>query len=33
MFLKTLDKKTKNLFEKSEINFEKSVGTHVNMAK
>ena len=33
MFLKTLDEKQKISIEKSEMNFEKSVGTQIFMAK
>ena len=33
MFLKTLDKKKKNYFEKSELNFEQPAGTKIYMAK
>jgi hypothetical protein len=33
MFLKILDEKPKIQFEKSELNFEKSVGTQIYMAE
>ena len=33
MFFKNFGQETKNLFEKSEMNFKKMVGTQIYMAK